>query len=49
MDEGAEVPKIDFATMIVGEAMVDKMRELTRRSEERVEELERKQRLRRNE
>ena len=49
VDEGAEVPQIDFATMLVGEAMVDKMRELTRRSEERVEELERKQRLRRNE
>ena len=48
VDEGAEIPQIDFTTMLIGEAMVDKMRELSRRSEERVEDLERRQRLRRN-
>ena len=48
-ERGTDVPLMDFASMLVGEAIASKMREITRRSEERLAELESEQRLRRNE
>lgn len=48
-EKGSDFRGMDFSTMLMGEAMASKMRDLTQRSEERLQELERQQRLTRNE
>jgi prephenate dehydrogenase len=47
--KNSQIPKSDFSSMIMGEAIAGKMRELTEASEERLKELERTQRLKRRE
>lgn len=44
-DDGSDLPRMDFASFLMGEAMASRMRDITRRSEERLVEAERKQRL----
>ncbi|HJM90060.1 MAG TPA: prephenate dehydrogenase/arogenate dehydrogenase family protein [Dehalococcoidia bacterium] len=47
--KNSQVPKSDFSSLLMGEAIAGKMRELTEASEERLKELERTQRLKRGE
>lgn len=40
IDEGPELPRLDFSSLLMGEAAAEKLRQITRRSEERLAELE---------